>query len=103
MDQQKQVEAMAKTMCKNYGDCHQCMFFASCDVKSFALRMHEADYHKSSEVVREFFAEIEKIIKDSEYEAVDDYDGTTTICHSVVCIMSGLDKLRKKYMQERES
>lgn len=42
----KQIEEIAKTMCKNYGGCSQCMFFSSCDVKSFALRLQEADYRK---------------------------------------------------------
>ena len=46
---EKQIEEMARTMCKSYGGCNRCMFFQSCDVKSFAMRMYDAGYRKQSE------------------------------------------------------
>ena len=49
MDKQKQIEEMAKAMCKNYGNCNRCIAFVACDVKSFALRLHEQGYRKQEQ------------------------------------------------------
>lgn len=46
MDKEKQIEEIAKAMCKNYGNCNRCIAFVTCDVKSFALRLHEKGYRK---------------------------------------------------------
>ncbi len=59
---EKQIEEMAKVLCKNYGGCGNCMFFPSCDVKPLAILLHDADYRKASEVAEEIFAEIVKTI-----------------------------------------
>lgn len=40
------VDEIALTMCKNYGNCNQCMLFPNCDVKSFALRLNDDGYHR---------------------------------------------------------
>lgn len=66
MDAQTNTENMAKIMCKNYGGCHTCMYFASCDIKSFALRLNDAQYTTKAEAISEFAEKFKTIINNND-------------------------------------
>ena len=70
------------------------------EIEIEALKIaNEKMYEAFKRQAREIFEEIDKIIEASAYKAVDDYDGATTTCHSVVLIMCGLNELKKKYKE----
>ena len=66
MDAQTNTENMAKVMCKNFGGCNACMYLTSCDVKSFALRLNEAQYTTKAEAVSEFAEKLKAIIDNND-------------------------------------
>ena len=89
MSKEKQIEEIAKTMCKNYGGCSKCMFFSSCDVKSFAMRLHEKGYRKASDVAREIFEQIER-------DAI--HKMKVNGCKKLLFNEAKYDELKKKYI-----
>lgn len=108
MSREKQIKEMAKTMCKNYGGCSKCMFFPSCDVKSFAMRLHENGYRKASDVAREVInTALSKIqIMISAIKALEESGNITEFnggAKSVLeIVFKDLAELKKKYTKDGE-
>jgi hypothetical protein len=70
MDKEKQIEEMAKAVCHLDRTCDQCMTSFECKAMTYAKRFYDNGYRKSSDVAREIFADLEKIIEvDNEGKA----------------------------------
>ena len=51
MNEEKQIEEMAKSMCRNYGTqvCASCDAHATCMIHLYAVDVYNADYRKQKE------------------------------------------------------
>ena len=122
MSRDKQIEEMAKSLCK-YSLTEYCASGRcenpNCLVNAKALEvLYEKGYRKASEIAREIFEEIEKEIKaaiESNYRAkkerykhsvIPNYDSFTAMCDGKICAMRGLldfiAELKKKYTEGGE-
>jgi adenine-specific DNA glycosylase len=64
MSREKQIEEMAETICRRELDpnCSTCYFNKDCRDYLVAKKLYNAGYRKQTEVAREIFAEIERIL-----------------------------------------
>lgn len=92
MSRDKQIEEMARDMCKLPMECHECHRLGNyeCKAKRYAERAIDKGYRKASEVAREIFKEIEKctiqkVVRDGEVI----FDSTEQFA-----------KIKKKYIGE---
>ena len=86
MSREKQIEEMAKTVCHLDRTCDQCMSSFECKAMVYAKRFYEAGYRKASEVAREIFEEIEKVVNYALCVDITDW--------------SAYNELKKKYTEE---
>lgn len=85
MDKEKQIEEMARDLCRLSCTCEECQTVPShkkdkCKAKVYAKRAYDKDYRKASEVAREIFEEIDKIVirkvihhGEIAYDVTDEY------------------------------
>lgn len=93
----KQIEEMAKTLCEEYGECKKCTLSNPecenpCMVIEDCERLYNAGYRKASEVAREIFAEIERLVYSKCFSMRADRDVTGLIIDGEL-----LSELKKKY------
>ena len=62
MSRDKQIEEMAKAVCHLDRTCDECMTSFECKAMIYAKRFYNAGYRKASEVAREIFEEIDRMI-----------------------------------------
>ncbi len=101
MSEEKQIEEMAKLVCTVFdGNCKDCPFnfYPPCPPKAGAERVYNAGYRKQSEVAREIFEEIEKLMQ----MVINDYK--TCSCFGTADIVDYarewlISELKKKYTE----
>ena len=85
MDKEKQIEEMAKDLCRLPNTCEECpvgdITKNKCAARKYAERAYNANYRKASEVAEEIFEKLKVDLKG--------YIG-----------LNYLDELKKKYTQE---
>ena len=90
MTKEKQIEEIAKNICGMKNGCVGCMFNKSnCYERKDAEAIYNAGYRKASEVAREIFEEIERVLTDNEVY----YRQTDKMREDFI-------KLKKKYTEE---
>jgi hypothetical protein len=75
MDKQKQIEEMAKIICKegaNNGDCDKCGFHRQCSKFKVAEKLYNAGYRKESETAEKFSERLKEELENRS--AVVGYD-----------------------------
>lgn len=100
----KQIEEMADIICKSNNPtmrthCDKCVFSGMCDIQDGCEALYNAGYRKASDVAREIFEEIEKLIS-SECLVIKDEDGIRGYVDASVHYI--LVELKKKYESEGE-
>ena len=86
MNRDKQIEEMAKNVCHLDRTCNECMTSFECKAMMYAKRFYTAGYRKSTEVAREIFEEIEKVVNYALCVDITDW--------------SAYNELKKKYTEE---
>lgn len=104
-EKQQRIVEMAKDICRVKLNCNDvCNPISACDALKYAERAVEAGYKKQSEVAREIFEEIEKIIEKHHSECYEYEDGDE--CDTAITYISYLsvdiDDLKKKYTEGTE-
>lgn len=85
MEQQKQIEAMARIICKptaNKGNCERCGFRKQCSKFDDARVLYNAGFRQQSEVAKEIIAYLKQ------------FEGYADIA---------AEELEKKYVKEQEA
>lgn len=94
MSREKQIEGIRSVILRmNVCEmCDEIKCIYDCD-RCIATQIYNAGYRKQSEVVREIFEEIEKIIKYSYYaDELGEW-------HDETLLLGGIDELKKKYTE----
>ena len=93
MNRDKQIEEMAETMCAFYGTemCYECRYCCDCHINKEAERIYNAGYRKASELAKEIFEEIEKLIVRRMIPDVTLIDDR---------LITDIAELKKKYTEE---
>lgn len=102
MAREKQIEEMAKDLCNVCERINDCKFVGYClHVRVVARDMYDnKGYRKTSEVAREIFEEIEKLVSTNEKTV-----GCATYEETIFYIedfIEDLAELKKKYTGEKE-
>lgn len=98
-----QVEEMARKICPLSADisCEECVACNWCTIKKHSRQVLEAGYVKRDDVVEEIFADLNALIeehKTARYSSKGSHVGT---CVQFGLLKNELEKLRKKYQEER--
>lgn len=90
MEQRKQIEAIARIICKptaNKGNCERCGFHKQCSKFDDAANLYNAGYGSRRDTARELFAEIDQLLSVNS-------DGEATLD------ITALHRLQQKYVKE---
>ncbi len=103
MSREKQIEETAFLVCEMANKPNSCRECGGRHGGCFTIPkikiLCEAGYRKQSEVAREIFAEIKKILDD--YSTEQHYQGQDFVQKSYDCdLESAIDELKKKYYEE---
>ena len=95
MNGDKRIEEMAEAIYaqKNYDT----FFYPQCEY--LAIDLYNAGYRKASEVAREIFEEIEKMLLSNKIEAYKTLLNDTWLYRSKINIFTELHELKKKYTE----
>lgn len=99
MDREKQIEKIAKVICGGCPDSKECMHCLCADWYR-AEALYNAGYRKQSEVAKEIFAEIEKLVSTNKKTV-----GCATYEETIFYIedfIEDLAELKKKHTGEKE-
>ena len=101
MLREKQIEELGKILCGMKNGCDGCMWDkVHCNERNYAEEIYNAGYRKQSEVAKEIFDEIEKLVSTNKKTvACATYEETIFYIEDFI---EDLAELKKKYTGEKE-
>ena len=101
MDREKQIGEIGKIICGMENGCDGCMWNKTrCNERNYAEEIYKAGYRKQSEVVKEIFDEIEKLVLTNKKTV-----GCATYEETIFYIedfIEDLAELKKKYTKSEK-
>lgn len=105
LDKDKQIEEMAKIMCgfddEECEHCITCSYHNGCACEEDAKNLYNAGYRKASDVAREIFEEIGKILY--KYDKIAERDKSEYGELIVGDIACAIGELKKKYTEDEDA